>query len=487
MQENEFEKKLQQKLEELKVQPADEVWLKIQAEVATKTRRRRRVLFFFLVAVLFTAGFIIKENTTWFNTTQSVASVQQQENTTTKLPGEKGNANNTSSSTAVSDNQPTVAITTDDNHSATITTVNADAGNTSLVSQIKKQKGTLSLNITAGSVESQQSDVSLNAAKHSYKKIKGKKKASVRTNISSALVDEGVTEATDKPSQASIAEKPVTKETNAANATNEQVQKDVPVNKMVTTDAVKEDIKTTAQQNKSAEKNGKKLWSVRLSLAAGMSATGNSYLSNKSLAQADYTAANPGNIPSAGNLFLPPSSVKNGYGIEAGINVYRRLSAKSKIAAGLSYQLHTTGIQIGSRSDSAAALRQNVFANGSQQSYTNYYHLLSVPVQFSTQLFTIGGADVNLDLGVNFSRLISTNSLQYNLGRLVYYQDNSLFNKNIIGLSASANIHLFPKTKAGFYIGPEFYYSLTPMAAAGMYERSHYKFWGIRLQKNLKK
>jgi hypothetical protein len=486
MQENEFEKKLQQKLEELKVQPADEVWLKIQAEVTRKTRRRRRVLFFFLVAVLFTAGFIIKETTTWFNTTTPVAAVQQQENKTTKSPGEKRDANNTSSSSAVSDNQPTVAITTDDNHSAKITTVNADAGNTLLVSQIKKQQGTLSLNITAGSFESQQSDVSPATANHSYKKIKDKTNASVKTTISGAAAGEEVIE-TVEPSLASTTEMPITKETNAATVTNEPVQQGLLVNKVIAIDSVKKDIKTTDPQNKLTGKSNKKLWSVRLLFAAGMSATGNSYLSNKSFAQADYTAANPGNVPSAGNLFLPPSSVKNGYGIEAGINVYRRLSAKSKIAAGLSYQLHTTGIQIGSRSDSAAALRQNVFANGSQQSYTNYYHLISVPVQFSTQLFTIGGADVNLDLGASFSRLISTNSLQYNLGRLVYYQDNSLFNKNIIGLSAGANIHLFPKTKAGFYIGPEFYYSLTPMASAGMYEKSHYQFIGIRLQKNLKK
>ncbi len=50
MQKNEFEKQVQQKMEELKVHPSDSVWLNIEASIA-KTKRRRRV-WIFLPALL---------------------------------------------------------------------------------------------------------------------------------------------------------------------------------------------------------------------------------------------------------------------------------------------------------------------------------------------------------------------------------------------------------------------------------------------------
>ena len=42
MLENEFEKKVQQKLDALQVQPTDEVWQKIKVQVAQKKQKNRR-------------------------------------------------------------------------------------------------------------------------------------------------------------------------------------------------------------------------------------------------------------------------------------------------------------------------------------------------------------------------------------------------------------------------------------------------------------
>ena len=58
MQENEFEKKLQQKMDALQFQPTEEVWQKVQAQVVEKKRRRRGIVFFFLLSGLIIAGLV---------------------------------------------------------------------------------------------------------------------------------------------------------------------------------------------------------------------------------------------------------------------------------------------------------------------------------------------------------------------------------------------------------------------------------------------
>ncbi|WP_301933197.1 hypothetical protein, partial [Ferruginibacter sp.] len=67
------------------------------------------------------------------------------------------------------------------------------------------------------------------------------------------------------------------------------------------------------------------------------------------------------------------------------------------------------------------------------------------------------------------------------------YIDNNLFHKTIIGLSAGLLLNLVNNNKAPLLLGPQFYYSVTPVAGSGLYTKTHYSFVGIKLQKILKK
>ena len=56
MQENEFEKRLQEEMEEFRLRPSEDVWNKIEDEL--KKKKRRRVVFFiFLLAGLSLIGY----------------------------------------------------------------------------------------------------------------------------------------------------------------------------------------------------------------------------------------------------------------------------------------------------------------------------------------------------------------------------------------------------------------------------------------------
>ena len=58
MQNSEFEKNVQQKMEELKLAPADAVWKKIAARLPEEKKGRRWIIFILLFAVLATGSII---------------------------------------------------------------------------------------------------------------------------------------------------------------------------------------------------------------------------------------------------------------------------------------------------------------------------------------------------------------------------------------------------------------------------------------------
>src|SRR5215207_5992704 len=56
MSDHNFEKQIQQKLDELKIPPADTVWTSVEAQIRKDKRRRRGVIFFPILFILIGAG-----------------------------------------------------------------------------------------------------------------------------------------------------------------------------------------------------------------------------------------------------------------------------------------------------------------------------------------------------------------------------------------------------------------------------------------------
>ena len=52
---NDFEKQVQQKMEELQLRPSAEVWTEVEKEIR-KDKRKRRVIFWWLLPLLITGG-----------------------------------------------------------------------------------------------------------------------------------------------------------------------------------------------------------------------------------------------------------------------------------------------------------------------------------------------------------------------------------------------------------------------------------------------
>jgi preprotein translocase subunit SecF len=79
MQNHEFEKKMQQKMEELKLAPADAVWEKVEAGLPPEKKRRRWVIFILLFCVIATCSILLRSklNTDHLKTSDNNLTVKE--------------------------------------------------------------------------------------------------------------------------------------------------------------------------------------------------------------------------------------------------------------------------------------------------------------------------------------------------------------------------------------------------------------------------
>lgn len=467
MQENEFEKKLQQKLEMLQVQPAAEVWQKVKTEVAQK-KKKRRFAFFFLLAFILSAGALV--TTLLVNKPAVVKNVMA----STAVDDNRRNANNDNTATNQAENADKKTVSTTETSKEEIystlqkNSINTTGENTVAVNALAvrkpitaKSKAKLGVKTTAPAVEEDESNIAASNLHEENNNSSARADAvlPVNDNISNTLTP--LVEA---------------KDTNSATvAAVEKKQPDVTAKQ-------EPEQKVTVAKKEQKEKNGK--WSIAFSMAGGVNYTGSSNQA-KSLTQ-DYnggTAGGGGGTPTAGGNYYSPSPLEHGTALAAGIHVYRELNSTVKLMMGLQYNYSTLSLKTGNRLDTA--VRQlEIYRVGSTVSYTNRYHYITIPLSLSAKLFTAGSRDIVMEAGAGISHLVATNALSYNYTQGRYYSGVNDLNKTILSVSAFAAINLAGKNKPAFYIGPQINYAITPMAAAGLHEGRRAAFIGIKLQKN---
>ncbi|HEX2533443.1 MAG TPA: hypothetical protein VHK69_06895 [Chitinophagaceae bacterium] len=202
-------------------------------------------------------------------------------------------------------------------------------------------------------------------------------------------------------------------------------------------------------------------------------------------------ADRPGNIP--GNNFFavpPPSPVRSGKAFIAGAEASRRTGRRSALKAGLQYSFFTSQIRIGSPVEpSAVGMRpagmalldadkryNNAALPGAADAHTyiNRYHYLELPLAYRTQ--PLKRFPLEVEAGVSVTRFLGSNALHYVSG--YYYNDNSLFRKT--GFSFSSALH-YPvlTSKAGtLLLSPRFQYGLSSILRESRTGDQHFLFLG---------
>jgi hypothetical protein len=446
MEQNNFEKNVQQKLDEFSIHPSDSVWLNVEKRIGKKRKDRKVVfIFFFLILFLLSGGYWLLKS----------SKNNQQQN---QLVSNVGKKNSNLSAIIKNDSllhRPAI--------SSGIHPQKADVVNTTA----EKSK-------TSPTVQSE-----IPKDKNGIGRINENQKELLR--------DEIAFESKEKilPDESTSIERLNTVENEIENAdlNNKNFQNKINLeilSNQVEPEKIKREVvsKNDSSSKKHPKHPQKNNWMLGITFSGGKSMMVHDPLALNN-SSSDYFQSYPGTGSGSGGNSFSPSEMKNSVAFIGGAFIEKNISAESKISLGVSYKYFSLINKVGASAGSA--LYQFSAAN-TINSYRNNFHFLELPVSFKFQLNNGKSLPLYWQVGMSISRLISSNALQFQSSPGLYYNDNLMFNKTQLGLSTGISATLFAKQKIPVTIGPYFYYSATKLSDKGLYQNKHFSFIGLRTE-----
>ena len=446
MQRADFEKNVQQKMQELRFHPSDEVWKRVESGIAPKKRRRPVLWILFAALILGGAGYFVatneNNNTIAVNKTvqpgQSIAGKQNEKDQQV----EKSNA--TEKVSASSEN---TVSSTDDEQSITATKDPAknpefSGRNQSVPTQTKK-------NTKPVSDEMENSD--LHYPTHTdnlFPLNKGMRSTTPIQQVNDRAIVFGF---------------------EGGRLNNGGLQNNLQLSSPSGETSPK-------KSNQSVKKTN---WQFGLTASVGISDVGEQLLKSASAANFSYDSLS---VAVGGAVSRKPSEVKNGAAFSIGGYASKSIGKNWKLGMGLSYQYLSNTIKVGERVDSMVVVNQSnvamdrvnkYYKSTGNNSYHNQYHFISVPVYMQWQFakrFTWENAIVG-------SKLVKTNALHFDGVSGRYYENKNLFNE--FQLSATTAV-LFGFNKNKIQVGPQIQYAFTNLLNSDSRNSKHLRAASIK-------
>ena len=475
MPENEFEKEVQQKMAAFKLLPNNAIWKSVSAKTVQQNKRNRQVVLTLVLLCSFLTATLI------------VSDVQQKYFFNNKVVVNTFETHKNLQDISIKNN---IAQSTKKN-------IKVLKSNTKLKeAAVKEQTKNVVTNTTRTQIKMQQTlsvaivhaNTNQGTVFKKAQRVAGKKLINTLGGTSDKITTQPflIVENDER----ALRKKHVDEVSNPISADNKLIDTNtVMANRKVAHQEIKSD--TPAIAVKKIESKRKNKWNVGIIFMVGQSSTASGYLASAANSSyADYLSNSvPGSNNNVGfnqliNSPYSPTKIKPSAAFTLGISASKKISAKSNFIGGFNYKIFTTNKAIGHDSSANGILRYGI---GNANTYHNKFHFIEIPLAVQTQIVNIKKHPLFLEGGITFSQLINANTLQFDVNQNKYYIDNKLFHKTIIGLSAGLLINLVNDNKAPLLLGPQFYYSATPVAGSGLYTKTHYSFVGIKLQKILKK
>lgn len=469
MQENEFEKKVREVMNDFKIDPSAPVWDYVEKRIPKSNRRRRFVAFFFLLAGFTVCGyFFYNKFSADKNEFVKANEIAQEKNIADKKNDQSDVAKN---------NESTQADTSTIIHEPV-----ARSKETLVLKDDWKQK--------TGSPK--EKNVNIIYKEDEAGNEMGISLAKPNNEINNSInKDQSNTEGAISQNNVVITDEPsINKNTNDSNAL---ITKQ---NDAITSAALKTNDTAKHKQTKKLSANSKKLeWGF--SLLYGKSDVIQTLINlnqDKSLAEAVYS---PGNIPIDSIQAAQASKnikAKSAYAI--GFAVRKQFSARSSISIGLEFLHMSTSIQTGYARDSSAVFDYNnssqlntvrsFYRPGTGVTVVNKYNLLQLPILYSYQFNKGKKVPLTIDAGLSFARIISSNAVVYDNYNQVYYKNSDLLQKNQVQLLGGINAAIIFQNQSRLYLGPHLQYGLTDVIK-NTSNKQHFFTWGIGAKYFLKR
>lgn len=469
---NEFEKQVRHKMEELNLVPSEPVWEKIEEQIRKKKDRRRVILWLPLLC-LFLAGGIW-----WLNSAEGDRVFANRENK--KAESREG----------ITKNEPTKTQSGQQSAKPEISS-GLTRQDTPSESEINKLTGKISDNKTSKSgiipsvamakpvIDREKSAIGYDASttkaneqpqvKNNEKAAEGKDQVATEYKpLNPPAIEKENLPAQLKDSVNAILprkfNRAVAADTNTRIVDISSTKKDeVPA----LTAEEKKDTSATAVALKPKPQRIPK-WKFGISAAGGMAGISNGLnLFGQGKAMADAT---PVAMASTGTYFFDASPEQNRSYFSISAVVSRALSRKVSLSSGIGYHQYSTSIVVGKRLDSLmrSNLYSNQFANMGigMQDYINRFHFISLPLGLDVRILK----KLNLHGDLLLQELIASNALIFNFSSQQYFHDLNNYRRTQLSSMFGLDYALLDK-KQTLLVGPQLQYSITRLEKEDLNKR----------------
>lgn len=502
---HEFEKNVQQQMEDLRISPSQAVWNGVEKEMQ-KHKRRRRILLVLPLLLLIGIGAYL----TLYKAEPGTISDNKQKNLSNDTKNSVADpsavavspTNNSKQATGNADplTKKEVTTTIDDNSTQT----SASRDNKSTDNNAPVNNAPVSSNETTH--KSRATDVKKEAVSIVDLSTKKRAEKNVRSNNSSQLVNNNpaITSAKEKKRKSTVKNNVAKSEdvldnkivsvneddktsvtTIASNdkpsvATIDSSSKELanpPLNTVTDTIKVEQPAATepvVSLAKKAAIKNPAKdrRWQFGIIAGAGVSKLAQGFSAfDKSVYMDAASGLNSNTPPSTPAINYVPATIEQGFSWNAGVFVQRKINDRFRVSAGLQYMLYGTKSNIGSKVDSLALI-SNFYSNtllvsqyyrntGRVTNYSSRYHLIELPLSIHFQLNKGKVLPFNWSTGLTFGYLTGTNALNFDGSSGYYYKDDELYKRFQYGFNMGLSLTFLNKTKHPLEVGPQFHYKFS--------------------------
>lgn len=453
---NEFEKQVQQKMEELKLVPTDPVWQKVEMQIRRK-KDRRRLLFWIPLLILLLGGGLWMDMSYHSNQT-SYKQTQKDEptnNTITPL--------DTNSGTPVKENKTSQKIRSEN--------------------YLIQKKEISNNEMTPENAISKNNVLKGKPLFPLHKESTNNNSTSFHSNPPSAQINKDTAETVSATNDIASKIKSADSSSNAIRTTG-------PQNEIVVlkTDSLKRD---SSVAKPVVKKHQTSKWSYAFVASAGASGFNHFNLFNgqKSMSNPVPGYNSGGLTGSSGSpVYYAPSNVEKGFSFSAGAAAIKQLGKRVFFSTGLQYNYYSNTIHVGSRvmqnriiADFAVS---QYFSNTSamQQPYLNQYHFISIPAAMDWQL--LKKTPLNFHAGLSLQYLIQTNALRFDYSSQSYFHNKKAFNSTQL-FSELALTYSIPLKQKALTLGPQLQYGLSRLEKSNA--AYHLYVYGVKLQWQLNK
>lgn len=521
---NDFEKQVQQKMDELQLRPSGEVWTEVEKRIRKEKQRRRFVLWFFVTGLLLLGG------TAWWmtgHTDDSTAKSVAQHTTEgpSVSPNEQVNPgadnNDAGNNTPVANND--VNAGTVASQQTTPATNDHPANNPATAPTIPGDRRDIIKPAIGNSISTSQQKVEVFNNQPSIARKRGNTKdnsdnkstepsPAIRNAPATVIKDDKTTEPLTGKQTDEAVQKPVANKTiltdKTGSSTIDKTSADEPKADSLLKDSlvvkineqVAPPVTNTPLQPAKNKRAKKDKWEFGITAGGGVSTTTDGFpIFQFEADKALYYDANvnpnalSGAYPAAYQLV--PSDPEEGPYWQIGAYAKRKLSKRVGVSAGLQYSSFSTTQTIGKyiaiqTNISNSAYSSNVqyyYRSGDMTTYRNHYNYAQVPVALHWQVNKGNKLPITWQNGVTVGRLTKSDALIYTPNSNLFYHDNNLLNKTQFSMQTGVSAKLLSKTRHPVSIGFLFNYHFSHLQRVQTNGRDNMSSFGVNASWIIKK